>query len=124
MPIGASICEMYPARAGSSPELAFEPRRRLVETAAVRTGREVLPAAVRDDERDVGSLARPDRAVGLAERRMQDRAGGDPREDSLVLDELSGTAQRVFRPDREPGVEHARVVQLGHETLVDVAQAV
>ncbi len=47
-----------------------------------------------------------------------------PGEDPLLLDELTGAAQRVVRADRVPRGEHLGVVELGDEALVEVAQAV
>ena len=41
-----------------------------------------------------------------------------------LLEQLAGAPHRVGRTDREPRREHRRVVQLGHEALVEVAQAV
>ena len=92
--------------------------------ALVGAGGEVLPAAVADDEGDVGALARLDRLGGLAERGVQDRAGGDAGEDALELEQLAHPAYGVARADREAGVDQRRVVQLGDEALVEVAQAV
>ena len=69
-------------------------------------------------------LAGRDLLVGDAERGVQDRAGRDAGEDALALDQLAGAADGVVRADREPGVEQRRVVELGDEALVDVAQAV
>src|SRR4051794_30213079 len=105
MPIGASTREIY----RSGPELALEPLGRLVERAGVRTGRQVLPARVADHERDVCALARLDRTVGLRERGVQDRAGGDADEQPLLVDELPRAPQRVLGADREARVEHRRV---------------
>ena len=53
-------------RSASRPELAFEPLFGLVDRAFVRTGRQVLPAAVGDHERDVGWLAGPHALVAWA----------------------------------------------------------
>jgi hypothetical protein len=55
---------------------------------------------------------------------VQDRAGRDAGEDALLLDQLAGAAQRLARADGEAGRQHRAVVELGHEALVDVAQAV
>src|SRR4051794_922229 len=106
------------------PQLAFEALGCFFEGSAVGAGRQVLPAAIGDDERDVGPLPRLHRALGLPESGMQDRAGGDAREDALRLDELARTPKCVCRSHGETGVEHRRVIELGDETLVDVAQAV
>ncbi len=46
-------------RADSRPELALEGRLGLLEGAGVGAGRQVLPAAVAHDERDVGASRRP-----------------------------------------------------------------
>ena len=56
----------------SGPELALEPLLGLVDGALVGAGGQVLPAAVADDERDVGALAGLDRLGGLRRAR---RAG-------------------------------------------------
>src|SRR6476469_4528707 len=106
------------------PELAVEAVLGLVDGALVGAGREVLPAAVADDEGDVGGLPRLDRLGGLAERGVEDRAGGDAGEDALELEQLAHTAYGVARADREAGVDERGVVELGDEPLVEVAQAV
>ena len=61
---------------------------------------------------------------GLAERRVQDRAGRDADEHALEVEQLAHPAHRVARTDREPGVDQRGVVELGHEALVEVAQPV
>ena len=76
--------------------------------ALVGAGGEVLPAAVADDERDVGALPRLDRLGRLAQRRVQDRAGGDAGEDALLLEQLADPAYGVARADREAGVDQRR----------------
>src|SRR6476661_4889452 len=108
----------------SGPELALEAVLRLVDGALVGPGGEVLPATVADDEGDVGTLARLDGLGRLAERRVQDRPGGDAGEDALLLEQLPDSAYGVPRPDREPRVDQRLVVELGDETLVEVAQPV
>ncbi|MGH3932644.1 MAG: PLP-dependent cysteine synthase family protein, partial [Pseudonocardiaceae bacterium] len=71
--------------------LAVETILGVVEGAFVGAGREILPAAVGDDERDVGPYARAHRLGRHAQRRVEDRAGGDAREDALGLQQLAGT---------------------------------
>src|SRR4051794_36552623 len=110
--------------AASGPELALEAILGLVDRALVGAGGQVLPAAVRDHERDVGGLALADALGRLAERRVQDRAGRDAGEDALVVEQLTDPPDGVPRPDREAGVDQRLVVQLRHEALVEVAQAV
>src|SRR5690606_16679412 len=112
------------AQASSGPELALEAGLRLLQGAAVGAGRQVLPAAVGDDEDDVGPLARLDRLPRHPQRRVQRAAGRDAREDALLLQQLAGAAQRVPGRDGEPGGQHRLVVQLRDEALVDVAQPV
>ena len=75
----------------SGPQLALELLGGLLQRAGVGAGRQVLPAAVAHDERAVGALAVVD-ALGDRQRRMQDRAGGDPGEDALVVDQVAGAA--------------------------------
>src|SRR5688500_6969609 len=65
------------------PELALEPVLGLVDGALVGAGREVLPATVAHDERDVGAFPRLGRLGGLAQRGVQDRAGRDAGEDAF-----------------------------------------
>src|SRR5690606_31038281 len=79
---------------------------------------------VGDDERDVGALPRRDGLGRHAQRRVQHRAGGDTRENALLRDEFAGAPDRVVGAHREAGGQHVRVVELGDEALVDVAQRV
>src|SRR3954451_13106226 len=103
----------------SGPELALEPLGGLLQRARVGAGREALPAAVTDDERDVGALVALARdPVGDRQGGVQDRAGRDSGEDALMLDEFAGAPQRVVGRHREPGGEHRVVVELGDEALV------
>src|SRR6478735_7317163 len=108
----------------SRPELTLEAVLRLVDGALVGAGGEVLPAAVADHEGDVGTLAGLDRLGCLAEGCVQDRPGGDAREDALLLEQLPDPSYGVTRADREPRVDQRLVVQLRDEALVEVAQAV
>src|SRR5436305_15181736 len=62
--------------------------------------------------------------MGRGESGVQDRAAGETGENALDFDKLPGTQHSVPGADRETAVEHRRVVQLGHVTLVDVAQSV
>src|SRR3954462_4588104 len=87
----------------AGPELALEGLLGLLERAGGGAGREVLPAAVRDHEGDVGPLTVTHGLHRLAHRGVQDRAGGDAGEDALLLDQLTGTTQRLARPYREAG---------------------
>ena len=64
------------------------------------------------------------RVAGHAQGRVQDRAGGRTGEDPLHLHQLAHALHGVVGADREPGRQHRRVVQLRHEALVEVAQAV
>src|SRR3954453_5723225 len=109
---------------GSGPELALEVVLRLVERAFVGAGREVLPAAVADDERDVRAVTGLDRLGRDAERRVQDRAGGDAREDAFRRPQLARPPYGVAWADREARSQDRLVVQLGHKALVEVAQPV
>src|SRR3954464_13667820 len=93
------------SRWGSGPELALQGRRRLVQGAGVGARGEVLPAAVADDEADVGVPPRRDLLVGDAERGVQDRPRRDAGEDAFPLHQLAGAVYGVLRPDREPRVE-------------------
>src|SRR4051794_7092538 len=108
----------------SGPELALQGGGGLLESARVGAGREVLPAAVADDEADVGPPPRRDLLVGDAERRVQDRAGRDAGEDALALHQLTGAMDGVLGPHGEAGVQQRGIVELGDEPLVDVAQPV
>src|SRR4051812_11354749 len=87
--------------ASSGPELALERGRRILQRTAVGAGREVLPAAVADDEADVGVATGGDLLVGDTERGVQDRAGRDAREDAFALHQLAGAVDGVLRPDGE-----------------------
>jgi hypothetical protein len=106
------------------PELTFEGLLGLVDGALVGAGGEVLPAAVRHDERDVRRLPRVDSPGGLGQRGVQDGAGRDAGEDALELEQLADPAYGVARADREPRVDEVGVVELGDEALVEVAQAI
>src|SRR5690349_10205941 len=106
-------------RGSSGPELALEPLLGLLDRALVGTGGEVLPAAVAHHERDVGPLPRLDALGRLSQRRMQDRAGGDPGEDAFGFEQLARTPNRVLRTDGVTRVDQALVVQLRHETFVE-----
>src|SRR4051812_4998929 len=106
------------------PELALECGLGFVDRSGVGAGGEVLPAAVRLDQHDLGLRTVACGAFGLSNRGMQDRARRYPGEDAFLLDELSRTANRVTAANRERGVDEGLVVQLGDEALVDVAQAV
>ena len=55
---------------------------------------------------------------------MQDRAGRDAGKDALGVDQLTHTTHGVAWTHAEARVDQALVVQLGHEALVEVAQAV
>src|SRR5436305_23892 len=114
MPIGASTPAIYlsgmpegrarsPARPagptvragpwpGTSlrPELSLEPLRGFVERAVICACTQVFPAAICDDEGDVGCFVRFHRAACFAQRRVQDRTGRDAGEDALLLDQLAG----------------------------------
>src|SRR5688500_6377986 len=109
---------------GSGPELSVEPVLGLVDGAFVGAGREVLPATVAHHEGDVGALAGLDGLGRLAERGVEDGAGGDAGEDALELEQLTHAAYGVARTDAEARVDQRGVVELGDEPLVEVAQAV
>ena len=126
-PYSAVPARRLTATAGlpSGPELALQGLDGfLCRGRGVDAGREVLPAAVGDDEDDVRALARLDGLAADADRGVQCGAGGDAREDALLLEELAGAGDRVRRADGEAGGEDGGVVQLGDEALVEVAQAV
>src|SRR5690349_3349331 len=113
------------AKKALRPELALERLDGLFRGGGrVDAGGEVLPAAVGDDERDVGALSRLDRFPADADGRVQGRAGGDAREDALLLEEFTGAGDRVGGADREAAGEDGGVVELGDEALVEVAQTV
>ena len=61
---------------------------------------------------------------GLREGGVEDRAGRDPGEDALTVEQLTHPAYGVSWTDRESGVDHGLVVELGDEALVDVPQRV
>ena len=106
-----------------SPELALQRLDRFLRRRRrVDARRQVLPAAVGHDEHDVRALARLDGLVADADRRVQGRAGGDAREDALLLEEFAGAGDRVGRADGEAGRQDGGVVQLGYEALVEVAR--
>ena len=109
---------------GAGPELAFELLLGFVQRATVGAGRQVLPAAVRHDHRDVGPLPRVGGLGAHRLRGVQRAASRDPGEDALGVQQCPGRAQRVGRRDREPRGQHGLVVELRHETLIDVPQAV
>src|SRR3954451_16319153 len=98
-----------PGRSG--PELALQCGGRLLQRARVGAGGEVLPAAVADDEADVGPPAGGQFLVGDAQRGVQDRAGRDAGEDALALHQLAGAVDGVLGSDGEPRVQQRRVVQ-------------
>ena len=82
-----------------------------------------LRAPVADHQRD-RRLPRLDGLRRLPQRSVQDRAGRDPGEDALRLEELTHPAYGVTRADGEARVDQGLVVQLGDEALVEVAQPV
>ncbi len=106
------------------PELAVERFLGLGERAAVGAGGEIFPATIGDQEGHVGAPPRLDRLVRDIERRMQDRARGEAREEAFDLDELPGTQHRVAGADGEAAGEDGGVVELGDVALVEVAEAV
>lgn len=67
---------------------------------------------------------RLDGLVADADRGVERCAGGDAREDALLLEEFAGAGDGVGGADGEAGGEDGRVVELGDEALVEVAQAV
>lgn len=67
---------------------------------------------------------RLDGLVAHADRRVECGAGGDAREDALLLEEFAGAGDRVGRADGEAGGEDRGVVELGDEALVQVAESV
>ena len=85
--------------------MAFEGGLGFFQGALVSPGREVFPSAIAHDERDVGPLAGLDRLVRQRDRGVQRAAGGDAREDALLLQQVPRTAQGVARADGEPGGE-------------------
>src|SRR5690606_32237213 len=110
---------------GLRPELSLELLDGLLGGGRrVDAGGEVLPAAVGDDEDDVGAPALLQGLPADAEGRVQGRSGGDAREDALLLEQLPGAGDRVGGADRVAGGQDGGVVQLGDEALVEVAQAV
>ena len=97
------------SQARSGPELALEAVLGLVEGALVGAGRQVLPAAVAHDERDVGRPAGLDR---LAPRRRAPRAGS-PRWRCRRRCPPRSSSSRVRRtasrgPTEKRVVEHGR----------------
>ena len=110
--------------AASGPELALEPVLGLVDGALVGAGGEVLPAAVADDEGDVGALpaltalaAWPSAACRIAPVEMPAKMPS-----SSSSSRTRRTASRGPTENRESISDG--VVQLGDEALVEVAQAV
>ena len=55
---------------------------------------------------------------------MQNRSRRNTRKDSLGPDEFAYAADGITRPDRKPGVDERGVIQLGHETFVEIAQSI
>src|SRR5947207_2924438 len=96
--------------AASSSEPAYAPVERYFQPASATT--KATSAAPR------GRLLRD------GECRVQHRTSRDSGEDSLVLQQLPRPPQRVVGADGVPPIEDTRVVQLGHEPLVEVPQPV
>ncbi len=101
-----------------------ERSRHLPGYRRVGAGGQVLPAGVGDHEGDVGALTGPACRLADSQRGVQHRARRDAGEDPFGVHQLAGAAHGVGRADRVPGGQHLRVVQFGHEPLIDVAQRI
>ena len=89
------------------------------EVALERARREVLPAAV-GEQRDDRPAVHP---LGLARGGDEHRAARRPGEDPLLRDEVPQRRHGVPVGDEVLHVEDGRVEDLGHEPLVERAQA-
>src|SRR6478735_790965 len=129
IPIGTWFCGPVvtvlkptgPSGGRSGPDLGVQEVLAGVQVGGVGAGREILGAAVADDQHDVGSLPGLDRLRGLSERGMHDRPAGQSGEDALPVEQLAYPADRVAGADGETGRHIRRVVELGDEALVQVA---
>src|SRR5690606_33293393 len=98
----AGLDRVRPVRPGSGTELALNGLDGFLGGGGgVDAGGEVLPAAVGDDEDDVGALPGLLCLLCHADGRVQGGSRGDAREDALLAEEFAGAGDGVGGADGE-----------------------
>src|SRR6185437_6940406 len=86
----------------------------LLDGQGVDAARQVLPAVVGDDEHDIALV----QLAGDAHRHARDRAGGDAREDALLVEQLARPQDRVVIGYEDLAVEQGEVDDRRDEAVV------
>src|SRR4051812_35705434 len=116
----SSLMPPLPLREALPPEGLRDLFLRLLELRSPGLRGEVLPTTVGEETHDVRGLD----LRGDAARDVDDRAGGDPGEDALLLGEIAVRAQRVGGVHEELPVEDRLVEDRRDESVLERAETV